>query len=157
MSDIDDPVLAGGWTRTKLAARNPEERHGIWKNARDKGTPDAMQLAAVIESLGMITPGTGGLKMDDPLTLRMFDIINSAEGRAACIKANEEGWPAIAGIDPMLRATLGAQYSGENRATVTAGVLVGELMRMLGYQHAGDRSLPEGSVAKTGAHWLPRK
>jgi hypothetical protein len=157
MSDSDDSILAGGWTRAKLAARSPEERHGIWKNARAKATPEALELAAVIEDLGIFTPGAGGLKMDDPLTLRMFDIINSAKGRAACIEATDKGQPAIAGVDPMLRATLGEQYSGENRATVAAGVLVGELMRMLGYQHAGERQMPVGSVATRAAIWLPRK
>src|SRR5664279_1146817 len=104
MSDTDDATLAGGWTKAKRAARNPLERFGIWKNARAKGTPDALRLAEVIEGLGMIAPGTGGLKMDDPLTIRMFDIINSPQGRAACIRATEEGFPAIAGVEPMLSA-----------------------------------------------------
>lgn len=105
----------------------------------------------------MISPGAGGLKMDDPLTLQMFDIINSPDGRAACIRTTQAGEPAIAGVDPLLSAALPGQYTGENRATVTAGVLVGELMRMLGYEHAGDRALPQGCVAKTGAYWTARQ
>ena len=93
MSTTDDKTLAGGWTQAKLAARNPEERFGIWKNARSKATPETLELASIIESLGMISP-IGGLKMDDPLTLQMFDIINSPNGRAAC-----SGWRAIRNIE----------------------------------------------------------
>lgn len=151
-----DRVLAGGWTRATLAVRSPEERHRIWGRARKMGDADALELASVIEDLGLMPAGVGGLKMDDPLTLAMFELINRPEGRAACLKATDEGWPAIAGVDPMLRAEFGDQYSPAHRATVTAGILVGELMRILGYEHDGDRDLPPNSVATTGAFWRRR-
>jgi hypothetical protein len=57
----------------------------------------------------------------------------------------------------MLNAALGVEYRGGNMATHTAGFLVGEVMRSFGYENASQRPLPAGSVAKTGAFWVPRK
>jgi len=153
---MDEELLAGGWTKTKLTAKTAEERHAVWKNARTKGTPEALALVRVIEELGLPYSDPAALKMDDPVTIKMHEIINSPAGRAACIKATSEGLPAIAGVDSMLNATLGVEYRGGNMATHTAGALVGEMMRSQGYLHGGQRPLPEGSVAKIGAFWVTR-
>jgi len=153
---MGDEKLAGGWTRAKLAARTSVERHNIWKNARGKGTPEAMALAAVIEELGLPYSDPSALKNDDPITIKMHEIINSPAGRAACLKATDQGLPAIAGVDGMLSAALGIDYRGENMATHTAGSLVGELMRSQGFVHGGQKALPSGCVAKTGAVWKGR-
>lgn len=153
---MENDKLAGGWTRAKLAALTSVERHNVWKNCRTKGTPDTMALAAVIEDLGLPYSDPAALKNDDPVTIKIHEIVNSPAGRAACIKATEQGLPAIAGVDAMLNAALGVDYRGENMATHTAGSIVGELMRSQGYVHAGQKALPPGCVAKTGAFWKRR-
>jgi len=153
---MEHEKLAGGWTRAKLSTLTSTERHNIWKNCRTKGTSEAMALAAVIENLGLPYSDPAALKHTDPITIKMHEIINSPAGRSACIQATEQGLPAIAGVDGMLNAALGIDYRGGNMATHTAGGLVGELMRSLGYVHAGQKALPAGSVAKTGAMWKRR-
>ena len=144
---MEHEKLAGGWTRAKLSTLTSTERHNIWKNCRTKGTSEAMALAAVIENLGLPYSDPAALKHNDPITIKMHEIINSPAGRSACIQATEQGLPAIAGVDGMLNAALGIDYRGGNMATHTAGGLVGELMRSLGYVHAGQKALPAGSVA----------
>ena len=102
------------------------------------------------------TPAGACLTMDDPITLRMEQIINSPQGRQAAMAAAAAGLPAMAGIDPLLSTALGADYGKHNFATATAGDLVAKLMRSLGYTEAGSRSLPTHCVAKTAMMWKPK-
>ncbi len=96
--------------------------------------------------------------MDDPVTIRMFEIINSAEGRAAMIAATEKGLPAISGVDHRLSAELGVDYGGHNQATQTAGFLVAERVRQLGYRNSGRKGkLPERSIAKTAEIFVKKR
>jgi hypothetical protein len=148
--------LPNKWTREKLASLKVADRHTIWKRARTMATPEAIALAEEIEDLGLPYFDPKALTNDDPVTIQMYQIINSPDGKAACLAANDAGLPAIAGVDGMLNEALGIEYQGANLATATAGALVGELMRSLGYEKAGQRQMPEGSIAKTGAYWIPR-
>lgn len=141
------------WNKTKLTALNPQERLTLWARARTMVTEEAKALTRNIEELGLPYSDLAGLKMDDPATIKMYEIINSKEGRAACIAATDDGLPAIAGVDHMLSQALGVEYQQDNRGTVTAGILVGQMMTYLGYVQVSKRPLPEGSVAKTGAYW----
>lgn len=154
---MSNQIFAGGWTIEKLAALTVQKRHNVWKNARTRSEPDAIELVHVIEELGLPYSDSAALTMDDPVTIKMWEIINSDIGKAACIKATADGLPAIAGVDSLLNDALGIDYRGENMATVTAGSLVGELMRSLGYVLGNQRPLPSGSIAKTGAFWEKRK
>jgi len=156
MADTDDQTIAGKWTRNGLAALSVTERHTVWKNARTNDTPQAKKIVEAIESLGLPYFDNSALTNDDPITLNMRDIIFSSDGRAACLKATEQGLPAIAGVDGMLNEALGIDYQGANMGTQTAGSLVGELMKSFGYKKAGMKAMPPGSVAKTGAFWVPR-
>jgi hypothetical protein len=45
--------------------------------------------------------------------------------------------------------TFGDRYHPHDLGTVDAGSIVGEVMRHLGYELAGRKDMPEGSVAKT--------
>ena len=45
---MDEERFLGGWTRSKLAARTPEERYDIWKRAKGLHTADGNQLAREI-------------------------------------------------------------------------------------------------------------
>jgi hypothetical protein len=96
------------------------------------------------------------LTLDDPIALKMKDIIFSSEGRKAAVEAAKADLPAMAGIDPLLSAALGSDYGKHNFATATAGDFVAKLMRdELGYTE-GKKGvpLPSHCVAKTGILWI---
>ena len=149
---MEEERFIGGWTRSKLAARSPEERYAIGKRARGLRTADGNQLAREIELLGLpAEPGV--LAEDEPMRARMAEIIASPEARSACIEATLDGLPAIAGVDPLLHEALGAAYRKSDEAIVTAASLVAELMRGLGYVEAGRKTLPGRYVARSGVFW----
>ena len=150
---MDEERFIGGWTRSKLAARSPEERYAIWKRARLLRTADGNQLAREIERLGLPYAEPGQLPEADPLYGQIREMIRSPEGRSACIEATLDGLPAIAGIDPMLHDVLGGLYRRSDEAIATATALVAELMSANGYVEAGKKDLPSRYVARTGAFW----
>ena len=57
----------------------------------------------------------------------------------------------------MIVARMGDRYGAFSQMTLTAGGIVGELMHSLGYEVAGRRDMPAGSVAQTAARWEPKK
>ena len=81
----------------------------------------------------------------------MRSIIDSPEGKAACIKATDEGWPAIAGVDPLLAKKFPSDYGKHNRTTHTAGTFVSQVMTSSGYKRIRKMSAtPKGCVARSG-------
>jgi hypothetical protein len=150
---MEEERFIGGWTRSKLAARSPEERYAIWKRARGLRTADGNQLAREIELLGLPYADPGHLADEHPMRARMTEIITSPEGRSACIEATLDGLPAIAGVDPLLHEAFGADYRRSDEALATAASLVGDLMRGLGYVEAGSKALPSRYVARSGVFW----
>jgi hypothetical protein len=150
---MDEERFIGGWTRSKLAARTPEERYAIWKRARSLRTADGNQLAREIELLGLPYDNPGELNQDDPMRVRMAEIVRSPEGRSACIEATLDGLPAIAGVDPMLHEAFGAAYRLSDEAIASATLLVAEVMGEKGYVEAGRKSLPNRYVARSGVFW----
>jgi hypothetical protein len=145
--------LPGGWTLERLKAKTPEERFTVWQNARRLGTPDALSLARYIETCGLDFAERGGMSLNDPRAVEMQEIIESPEGRAACLAATEKGLPAMAGVEPLIIAQMGSRYGAFNQMTNTAGALVGTLMMSLGYRLAGRGNMPQGAVAQTAATW----
>lgn len=114
-------------------------------------TTDGAALKKQIEEAGLPYSDTACLTMDDPITIKMYEVIHSKEGREAAIDATRRGRPAIEDIDPMLQAALGVDYGAHNMGTATAGALVGELMYSLGYKKKGQKALPAHCVARTAA------
>lgn len=147
---MDEERFIGGWTRSKLAARTPQERYAIWKRARGLRTADGNQLAREIELLGLPYAEPGQLAGEDPMRARMAEIITSPEGRSACIEATLDGLPAIAGVDPLLHEAFGPAYRKSDQAIATAAGLVAELMAAKGYVEAGRKALPSRYVARSG-------
>lgn len=149
----------GNWTDEKLAALAPRERYKLLESVKATriGSDDerATLVAAIIES-GSLDSRTA-LPSDNPFLIRMHGIINTPDGRKACIAATEQGLPALAGVEPELVRQLGADYATTYMATVEAGAFVGRLMRDLNYEQAGRQAMPEGSVAKTAAVWRKRR
>lgn len=92
--------------------------------------------------------------LDDPIALKMKQIVQSPEGVDAAVKAAEAGYPAMAGIDPLLSRALGDDYGKHNLTTATAGDFVANLMRSLGYKESGRGKLPPHCVARTAALWV---
>lgn len=147
--------MAKAWTLDELKAMSVHQRADLYKNAcRLAHTPDGAALKTQIEEAGVPYSEDSALKGDDPITLKMIALIYSKEGRAAALKWHTDGWPAMAGIDPLLQESLGSDYGPHNRGTIKAGEITGALMRSLGYKKGPERDLPEHCVAKTAATWV---
>jgi hypothetical protein len=145
------------WTIERLRSRSPHERHQLYMNACAKAhTVEGAALRVLIEESGLPFSDDAALKMDDPISLKMIEIIFSSEGRQAALNATDKGEPAMLGIDPLLSAALGVDYGAHNRGTVTAGAIVGALMRQLGFENAGQKPLPDYCIAKTAETWRRR-
>lgn len=92
----------------------------------------------------------------DPAYLLMKEIIYSDAGKLAAINAAFHGQPALAGVEPMIVAELGDNYLSD-QGTLNAGYIVAEMMKTMGYEPAGRKRMPNGSVAKTAITWMPTK
>jgi hypothetical protein len=97
------------------------------------------------------------LKLDSPIGREMAKIVNSPQGVAAAIEATNQGLPALAGVDPLLKATLKDKYQKTYEATIQAGYLVALMMRKKGYGQTGRQGSLHGCVAKTGEIYTPIK
>jgi hypothetical protein len=148
MSKIDEAMLR---------SKSIQERYNLWINAQTLNTDEARRVQELIENLDLPYLIEEGVRLDDPICRKMSKIIFSPEGREAAITATNEGFPALKGIDPLLSAALGPDYRKENDATLQAGYLVTNMMRIEGFEKSGQRPLPNGSVAKTGAVFTRKK
>jgi hypothetical protein len=145
------------WTDDELRALNASSLHTLWSNCRRHDSDYARDIVARIEGLELLVILPGGMPNDHPLSIKMSEIINSKEGKAAAIAATEAGQPAMMGIDPLLLAALGDSYTKYNQITMTAGSQVAEMMRSLGYKSSGRKGkLPAGCVAKTAEIFVKR-
>jgi hypothetical protein len=61
----------------------------------------------------------------------MEEIIWSPLGRQSALDAVGNGLPALAGVDPLISADLGNQYTPHNSGTVNAGYILAGLMGTL--------------------------
>lgn len=142
------------WTLDELKALSVHDRATVYKNAsRLAHLPEGAALKKLIEEAGLPFSDSACLTMDDPITIKMHEIIHSPEGRAAVAKAAKAGLPAMAGVDPLLQVALGGDYGSHNMGTATAGALVGELMQSLGYKKGIQKPLPDHCVAKSATMW----
>jgi hypothetical protein len=140
----------------KLRAMSVHDRHQVWINARKKDTPEAKAIVKLIEKLGLPYSEEACLRGDDPITMKIWEIVNQSTD--AMIAATEKGLPAMSGVDGRLSELLGVDYGGHNMATATAGSMVAERMRQLGYRNSGRKGqMPAGSVAKTAEIFVPNK
>jgi hypothetical protein len=142
------------WTNEKICSLSQEERHELWNNAKRLGAVDIVRM---IEACGLPYTDPRGLKLDSPTGRKMAKIVNSPEGVAAAIESTNQGLPALAGIDPMLKASLGDNYEKTYEATIQAGYLVALMMRKKGYDQTGRQGRLHGCVAKTGEVYTQSK
>lgn len=145
------------WTREELAALSVHDRAALYSNAcKLAHTPAGADLKKRVEEAGLPFSEPGCLSSDDPIYRAMEELIATKNAKDAAVAAVQAGLPAMAAIDPLLQAMLGSDYGPHNMGTQTAGSLVAEIMRTLGYEKTGEAPLPAGCVAKTAATWAPR-
>lgn len=142
------------WTLDEVKAMPTGKRADLYKSAgRLAHTADGATLKKMIEECGLPYSDSKALTLDDPITMKMWEVINSDEGKRLAIEGTQKGLPALALIDPLLQKALGVDYGAHNHATNRAGILVGDLMLSKGYKQIGVRKMPAGSIAKTAAMW----
>ena len=126
------------WSDEAIGRLSHHERHALWSNAKRLG---ADKLVAQIESSGLPFTDPRGVTLDGPIGRAMARIIFSPVGKSAAIEATSKGRPALAGVDPLLKAGMGDDYAKSYEATIQAGYLVRKLMDTLGYEKSGQRPL----------------
>jgi hypothetical protein len=94
--------------------------------------------------------------MDQALYKFMEQLVNSADGIKRAVRATNDGQPALAGVDELLRRELGSEYARANNGTWWAGFTVAQMMRDMGYVEAGTGNCPPGCVATQGIVWKPK-
>jgi hypothetical protein len=149
----DEEVFIGGVTRAWLRARTQNERYAVWKRARALHSAEGNHLARAIELLGLPYAEPEPLADDDPMMIRMREIMAEARARAAAVEATLDGLPAMAGIDVLMHEEIGEDYRRNEAAVPAAQKLTFELMSRLGYVEAGHKDLPARCVARTGVFW----
>src|SRR4051794_2688956 len=106
----------------------PTKQSSSRVNARNVDSDEARELVHMIEALGLPYSDPESLKFDDPIFLKMHEIIFSDPGKKAALEATKAGLPALAGVDPLLSAVLGVDYGSHNDGTINAGYLVAQMM-----------------------------
>lgn len=156
---MTEQKIAGKWTREKLAALSPRDRYKLRESTSKTKLIDAVTRAFFVQAIDESGPifDSSAITADDPVTLAMEEIIDSKDGRAACLQATEDGQPALAGVEHMIVREVGTLYGQKYMATQWAGYIVGTLMKSLDYEQIGQKAMPAGSVAKTAAVWARKK
>ena len=91
-----------------------------------------------------------------PIYKVMEQVVNSADGIKRAVRATNDGQPALAGVDPLLRQELGSEYIRANDSIWWAGFVVGQIMRDMGYVEAGTGKCPPDCFAHQGVIWRPK-
>src|SRR5437879_9512971 len=98
------------WDLAKLRGKSVHERHQLWLNSKAKmaTNEEAKNLVQLIESseLDYAKDKTESLSLDSPIGRLMKRTIGSEAGTRAMLEATHKGLPALAGVDPLLRAEL---------------------------------------------------
>ena len=138
-----------------IVAMQPEARRTLYTNAMKHESDEAKTIVRLIADNRLLASKAGGLPHEDPVILAIESIIQSPEGRAAAKAASDAGLPAMAGVDPLLRAGVGDDY-GTFDTTSWAGTFVAAEMESMGYRQTCKKPMPTGSVAKTAAFFERR-
>ena len=102
--------MAKQYTLGELRAMSVEDRDVLYRNALKLATPEAKEVVALMIAHDLLTTSRGGLPNHHPLILKIEEIARSQQGRDAARTAADNGLPALAGVDPLLKAALGDQY-----------------------------------------------
>lgn len=143
-------MAAKVYTLEELRAWTPERRRDLYINA--KARPEGAYIVEMIDEHGL-SLSSSALSSNDPLYHRMVEITWSKPGKEAAVAATKQGFPALCGVDRLLRDQLGDLYHKHNMGTFSAGGAVAEVMRHLGYREIGKGKCPDDCVARTGIVW----
>lgn len=136
------------WTPEKIADLPSDKVRTLYRNAARSSDPQSLQLRSLIEESGALTDEKGGLPFDHPIMLRIQEICSEPEAVSEAIAAAEKGVPALAGMEHRIVAALGDQYGG-HYTTHHAGRCIAEELTSRGWSKAGQRPMPEGTVARS--------
>jgi hypothetical protein len=137
-----------------LRSMAPDARAVLYQNAMKRLDRGGQAIVDMIDQ-NNLSLSSGDMLSSDPDYTRMDEIIWARKSEA--LKAIEAGLPALAGIEPFIRAELGDRYRPQNGGTINAGYLTAGMMRHLGFVDDGPGQMPEGSVAKTAMKWKLRR
>lgn len=138
------------FTLDELRSWTPEKRKALYLNA--KKHPSGQYIVDLIDQNGL-SLSSGGLTADDPVHRTIVEVTWSTLGKKAALEATKRGEPAVCGVDILLQAKLGDLYGKYDLGTASAGAVVAEMMRHLGYREAGQGKCPSGCAARTGMKW----
>ncbi len=144
------------WTIEKLRSKSHEEIRTLYTNARARNDDQARALAETILDSGLLVGSDGGLPFDHPDMLEIEEICGRPEAIDEAVEASEAGLPALAGMEYRLVRALGKRY-GPNYTTNHAGRCIRDGMASRGWKTTVQRSMPEGSVAKTATVYVRKE
>jgi hypothetical protein len=148
-----EEIVAKTYSLEELRSMAPDARAVLYQNALKRLDQGGQAIVDMIDQNGL-SLSSGGMLTSDPDYIRMDEIIWARKPEA--LKAVEAGLPALAGIEPFIRAELGDRYRPQNGGTLNAGYLTAGLMRHLGFVDDGPGEMPAGSVAKPAMKWKLR-
>jgi hypothetical protein len=144
------------YTDDQLTRMPPDDLARVYQRAAKNLDKGGQEIIDRIHQLGLKL-SSGGMRMSDPVYLKMEDIAWSERGRKAAIEATEKGLPALAGVERLIVEELGERYHPHDGGTMNAGYIVGEVMRHVGYEQDREGKMPKDSVAKTAMKWKLRR
>jgi hypothetical protein len=145
--------MAKPWTKERLEALTHKQLYTLYENALRSTDPAGAEVLSVIEQHKMMERLGGGYRRTHRLIVDMEAICRSPEGVAAALEAARNGEAPMAGLDPLLKAKLGAEY-GQRDSTTWAGGFVAEEVEAEGWKRKGRKALPSFCVAKTAAFFV---
>ena len=143
------------WTLERLKAKTPQEIRSLHSKARIRTDDEAKRLTALIVDNNLLVDEEGGLPWDHPIMLEIEEICGTSAAIDEAVAASEKGLPALAGMEHRIVAALGENY-GTHYTTHHAGRCIADQMLSKGWQKAGQRPMPEGTVARSATVFVKR-
>jgi hypothetical protein len=141
------------WTLARLQALNPVELERLYSRAVAAGSAEGDEIAELVVKHDLPLRIGGGLTRGHQTIQAIEKVIRSPAGKAAAIAAMERGEAPMAGLDPLLKDSLGVAY-GNKDTTSWAGTFAAEEAEAEGWVRKGRKSLPASCVAKTAAFFV---
>ncbi|MGB3754730.1 MAG: hypothetical protein WA954_12650 [Parerythrobacter sp.] len=145
--------MAKPWTKERLDELSHKQLYTLYENALASADPQATDILSIIEQHKMMERLGGGYRRSHRLVVDIETICRSPEGVAAALEAARSEEAPMAGVDPILKTKLGAEY-GQRDSTTWAGGFVAEEIEAEGWKRAGRKILPANCVAKTAAFFV---
>jgi|GEM_PF-2583234 len=153
------------WTEERILALGTRKLLTLIENChkaiekQDKNAADAQDILSIVTATGRLKASHEnpvGLPINDPKVLEMELILTREDVREKMMEASRKGRPALEPIDSVFHAELGDWYGDRYHSTQTAGGLVGEAMRELGYEKSGAKALDASCRAKTASVFIKK-